>query len=72
MQGVLCSRLYKSLHFSRCPFIAQQVYSPLDEADELLLELALAAGLLEVVDAAEVEDDVARLPEVDLWEGTSS
>lgn len=40
--------------------------SPLDEADELLLELALPARLLEIVDAAEVEHDVARLTEVDL------
>ena len=40
--------------------------SPLDEADELLLKLALPARLLEIVDAAEVEHDVARLTEVDL------
>ena len=47
--------------------------SPLDEADELLLELALPARLLEIVDAAEVEHDVARLAEVDLggWETIS-
>ena len=38
--------------------------SPLDEADELLLQLALPARLLEVVDAAQVEHDVARLAEV--------
>lgn len=39
---------------------------PLDESDKLLLQLTLSPGLLEILQAAKVEDDVAGLAKVNL------
>ena len=53
---------YPTEHTERTAAIA----SPLDEAHELLLQLALPPRLLQVVDAAQIKHDVSCLAEVDL------
>lgn len=42
------------------------VLLPLDESDKLFLQLTLPPGLLEILQAAKVEDDVASLAKVNL------
>ena len=42
------------------------VLLPLDETNELFLQLALSPGFLEVFQTAEVEDYITRLSEVHL------
>ena len=67
----LPNSIYTPEHFF--PYILRTLYercgteaSPLDEANELLLQLALPPRLLQVVNAAQVKHDVSSLSEIDL------
>ena len=55
--------LFPSLHQSSL----HRARSPFDEANKLLLEFALPPRLLEVVEAAQIEHDVACLSEIYLF-----